>query len=99
MTIGFHYSGDVRHLTNGERKQLKEDLEQCTHPRNWDYLDISRKKLDCAGSYDDEHGYCTDHVDIELVLDKYDIDWSGGADDVKYEPDWGKMTGGYDTLW
>ena len=96
MTISFHYSGDISHLTNGERRRLRKDLEECTHPRNWDYLDISSRKLECGGSYDDQNGYRDDHRDIETVLDKYDVDWSGGANAYEYEPDWDAMTGGRD---
>jgi|GEM_PF-4195445 len=84
MTISFCYSGDISHLTNGERRRFRKDLEECTKPRNWDYLDISSKRLECGGSYDDQSGYRDDSGDIETDLDKYDVDWSSGASESEY---------------
>ena len=98
MTIEFSYEGDVSHLDKGEREQLRADLQKCTRARNWDYLDITRKQLSIGGSYDDENGDVDDYMDIESVLNDYDVDWSGGAEEVEYEPDWDSMPGGYDTL-
>lgn len=98
MTIEFSYEGDISHLDKSELKELRTELEKCTRRRNWDYLDITRKHLSIGGTLGTEDDF-EDYEDIESVLNDYDIDWQGGAEEVEYEPDWDKMPGGYDYIW
>ena len=96
MYITFEYCGDVSHLTRRERTTLARDLDECLIKGTWEVFDINSRSLTLNGGYDDEDGYCNDHEDIEYVLGKYEIDWSGRAKESPCEPDWDKMPGGYD---
>ena len=99
MTYNFEYSGKLAHLSNEERADFIKDLDDAL-PRgkfgSCDRLDINRNKFFFYGWFDDDDGYRDDRRDIEWVLDKYDTDWHGSADETDSEPDWDKMSGGVD---
>lgn len=99
MTINFEYSGKLNHLTDAERAKFVKELDE-TLPRgrfgSCDGFDINRNEFYFYGWYDDQDGYRDDRSDIEWVLDKYDTDWKGSADENDSEPDWDKMPGGHD---
>lgn len=96
MYITFSYRGDTGHLKQYELSQFAKDLADCTRPDTWENFYVDGKTLELDGGYDDQDGYCDDAHDIEYVLDKYEIDWSGRAKESPIEPDWDKMPGGYD---
>lgn len=96
MQINFDYHGSTSHLGAEEVDGLIKGLAACLPERRYDYFSVDKNSVDVCGDYDDEDGYIDVATDIETVLDKYDVDWQGGAEPEDSEPDWDRMPGGVD---
>lgn len=93
MTIEYEFSGDISDLSELQAAELEDKL----YKSPYEFYFIGNR-VDIVGECDvDSYDHDADDVSndiIWLVGDYVDLD--GRACEINCEPDWDKMTGGYD---